>query len=512
VKKNRLSILALALFVSGCSAVGPDYRREEPPVPARFSAVEPGIARGDPVPGPFLDSWWSVFEDSLLESLMERLVSRNLDLRVAAARLMQVRAQLGVTSSALLPDGELTGEYQRLRRDEASVLGAAATAARGREQNFFLAGFDASWEIDIFGGIRRQIEAASADLAASEEALRDALVSLRGELARNYFELRGLQQRIDITRQEIRTRRDNVEITRERAAAGLTSELDQARASGELASAEARIPELERSLKAAVFRIGVLLGQEPSSLETELRVAGVLPAVPPDLPVGLPSELLRRRPDIRKAERELAAATARIGVSTADLFPRFLLTGAFGYQSSEGRILFQDSSNFWAFGPTLRWPILNFLRILSQIDVTKAVREEVLARYEQSVLLALEEVENALVALSREKNRSGSLAEAVGANNLAVKLAMDRYLAGVESYLAVTDAEAALFAAEDQLARSREAQALALVALYKALGGGWPETVSSPGAGPDLMLRPAAPVGTGLMNGRTNHSGWELDE
>ena len=495
MKKNRLPILALALFVAGCSAVGPDYRREEPPVPARFSALESGIARGAPVPGPFLDSWWSVFEDSLLDSLMERLVSRNLDLRVAAARLMQARAQLGVASSALLPEGEFTGEYQRLRRDEASVLGAAATAAKGREQNFYLAGFDASWEIDIFGGIRRQIEAASADLAASEEGLRDALVSLRGELARNYFELRGLQHRIDIARREIRTRRDNVEITRERAAAGLTSELDHARASGELASVEARIPELERSLKAAGYRIGVLLGEEPSGLETELRVARVLPAVPPDLPVGLPSELLRRRPDIRKAERELAAATARIGVSTADLFPRFFLTGAFGYQSSEGRILFQDSSNFWAFGPTLRWPILNFLRILSQIDVSKAVREEVLARYEQSVLLALEEVENALVALSREKNRSGSLAEAVRANDLAVKLAMDRYLAGVESYLAVTDAEAALYAAEDQLARSQQAQALALVALYKALGGGWPETVSSPEVGPDLTLRRAAPSG-----------------
>ena len=473
--KPPLRMIALLLLLTGCVAVGPDYSRTEAPVPAQFSALEKGGFRGETPPGAFLDAWWHSFDDPLLDALMERLVSRNLDLRIASARLMQARAQAGVASSAYLPEGGLTGEYRRIRRDEASVLGAAAAATRGREQDFWLAGFDASWEIDVFGSVRRQVEAADADLAASEEALRDALVSLRGELARNYFELRGLQLRIEIARQEVRIRRENVEITGARAKAGLASELDYARAQGELASAEARIPALERSLQAAVFRIGVLLGQEPAGLEAELRAAGALPAAPPDLPVGLPSELLRRRPDIRKAERELAAATARIGVSTAELFPRFSLTGSFGYQASESRTMFRDESNFWAVGPTLRWPILNFRRILSQIDVSKAVREEALARYERSVLIALEEVENALVAISRETLRSESLAEAVRANELAVQLAMDRYLAGVQGYLAVTDAQAALYAAEDQLAQSRQAQSQALIALYKALGGGWQE-------------------------------------
>lgn len=463
-------MIALVLLVSGCFAVGPDYRKEEPTVPARFSAAEKdsGFA-----PAAFLDTWWRSFDDPLLDSLMERLVSRNLDLRIAAARLMQARAQAGVASSAYLFEGGVTGEYRRLRRDEASVLGAAASAARDREQDFWLAGFDASWEIDVFGSLRRQVEAANADLAASGEALRDTLVSLRGELARNYFNLRGLQLRIDIAREEVRIRRENVEITGVRAKAGLASELDHARAQGELAGAEARIPALERSLQAAVYRIGVLLGQMPSGLENEFRTAGALPAAPPDLPVGLPSDLLRRRPDIRKAERGLAAATARIGVSTAELFPRFSLTGSFGYQAGESGILLRDESHFWAVGPTLRWPILNFRRILSQIDLSKAVREEALARYEQSVLLAIEEVENALVAISREKRRSESLAEAVRANDLAVQLAMDRYLAGLQSYLAVNDAQAARYAAQDQLAQSRQAQSLALIALYKALGGGW---------------------------------------
>lgn len=481
--KPPLPMIALLLLLTGCVAVGPDYSRTEAPVPAQFSALEKGGFRGETPPGAFLDAWWHSFDDPLLDALMERLVSRNLDLRIASARLMQARAQAGVASSAYLPEGGVTGEYRRIRRDEASVPGAAATATRGREQDFWLAGFDASWEIDVFGSVRRQVEAADADLAASGEALRDALVSLRGELARNYFELRGLQLRIEIARQEVRIRRENVEITGARAKAGLASELDYARAQGELAGAEARIPALERSLQAAVFRIGVLLGQEPAGLEAELRAAGALPAAPPDLPVGLPSELLRRRPDIRKAERELAAATARIGVSTAELFPRFSLTGSFGYQASESRTMFRDESNFWAVGPTLRWPILNFRRILSQIDVSKAVREEALARYERSVLIALEEVENALVAISREKLRSASLAEAVRANDLAVQLAMDRYLAGVQGYLAVTDAQAALYAAEDQLAQSRQAQSQALIALYKALGGGWQEEPSSPAGG-----------------------------
>jgi NodT family efflux transporter outer membrane factor (OMF) lipoprotein len=215
------------------------------------------------------------------------------------------------------------------------------------------------------------------------------------------------------------------------------------------------------------------LGQEPTTLEPELLSTSRLPAALPDLPVGLPSDLLRRRPDIRKTERELAAATARIGVATADLFPRFSLTGSFSYEAYNSNVLFRDQSNFWGIGPAMRWPILNFKRILAQIESSKAVREELLARYERSVLSALEEVENSLVAISREKRRVKFLDEAVRANELAVKLAMERYLAGAQSYLAVIDAQGALYGAEDQLAQSRQAQVLAMVSLYKALGGGW---------------------------------------
>jgi NodT family efflux transporter outer membrane factor (OMF) lipoprotein len=228
-------------------------------------------------------------------------------------------------------------------------------------------------------------------------------------------------------------------------------------------------------MKGAIHRLGVLLGEAPASLEGQLLVSAPLPHIAGDLPVGLPSDLLRRRPDIRGAERELAAATAQIGVSVAELFPKFSLTGSYGFQAEQGGRLLRDESNFWQIGPSFRWPILNFRRRLAQIEVSKAIREESLAKYEQTVLLSLEEVENALVALSREKMRSQSLSESVSANDLAVKLAIERYLAGIQSFLVVIDAQAALYSAEDQLAQSIENQAIAFISLYKALGGGWQE-------------------------------------
>jgi outer membrane protein, multidrug efflux system len=462
------------LLVTGCASVGPDYVRQDRLVPARYSALETGISTGDHVRRDLLNSWWTMFQDPMLDGLMKRAVAGNLDLRIAKTRVQQARALSRASSSRLLPEGGLSGGYERLRRSE---TGAEATGGSGgRTTDLYLIGFDAAWEIDIFGGVRREIEAAEADLAASYEALNDTLVTLQGEVARNYVELRGLQFRLNIARQEVAIRRDNVVVTEARAKAGLVSELDSARARGELATAEARIPFLERTLMAAVYRLGVLLGQDPESLQADFRDPAQPPTVPANLPAGLPSELLRRRPDIRRAEREVAAATARIGVSTAELFPKFSLTGSFGFSSSRFDELLQDRNNFWTVGPTISWPILNVRRILAGVETSEAVQQEALARYEKTVLLSLEEVENALVALSRERRRVEALANAVQENDLAVQLAMDRYLAGLQSFLAVTDAQAALYTAEDQLAQSREKLTLAFVALYKALGGGWLES------------------------------------
>jgi NodT family efflux transporter outer membrane factor (OMF) lipoprotein len=255
----------------------------------------------------------------------------------------------------------------------------------------------------------------------------------------------------------------------------LITELELARTRGALANAQSTVPFLENSSLAVMHRMSVLLGEDPMSLVQELGVKGDLPPIPEDLPAGLPSDLLSRRPDIRKAEREVAAATARIGVSKAELFPRFSLTGSFGAQSGALNDLTDEGNRFWYVGPSIHWNILNLKRIFSNIEVTEAVRDESLARYEKSLLLALEEVENALATLSWEKRRAQVLVEGVKANGLAVDLALSRHKAGLESYLAVLDARTAFLISQDQLALSRQSACLGLVALYKALGGGWPQ-------------------------------------
>jgi outer membrane protein, multidrug efflux system len=467
MKIRGVILFALLGMVASCTPVGPNYQRKDPVVPASFGSLEKGITTGEAPESEALRFWWKILRDPILNSLMDRAVSGNPDIRIAQARVRQARALSLVSSSRLLPEGGVTGAYERARSTEPASFGG------DRQNNLFLADFDASWEIDIFGGLRRGVEAAEADLEASGDALRDTLVTLQGEVARNYLVYRGLQLRLDIARQTAYIRRENVEITEARARGGFVSELDLARARAELATAESIVPSLENGLFAALHRLGILLGQEPLSLASELAAFAALPHIPGDLPAGMPSDLLRRRPDIRGAERQVAAATARIGVSTAELFPKFSLTGAFGFRSTNFDTFSQDGSNFWNIGPSVRWPILNFKRILAGIDFTRAVRDETLARYERTVLLSLEEVENSLINLSREKRRIEALTEAVRSNQLAVELAMERYVAGLQTYLAVIDAQSALYTAQDELAQSRQNLTLSFVSLYKALGGGW---------------------------------------
>jgi multidrug efflux system outer membrane protein len=466
-------LLSLSLAL-GCGSVGPDYHRKDPTVPDRFGSVDQSVTTSEAVGSELLSSWWKILQDPVLNSLIDRAVRDNQDIHIAQARVQQARALSLFSSSKHYPEGGPSGTYERFRRTESGTSRAGSGGGSiKREDDLFLAGFDASWEIDVFGGIRREIEASEAELAGSEDSLRDVLITLQGEVARNYIEYRGIQLRLDIARKEVEIRKESAEIIDARVRAGFVSELDLARARGELASAESRIPSLENSLSATLHRIGVLLGSEPMSLATELRASAVLPRVPENLPAGLPSDLLRRRPDIRRAERDVAAATARIGVSTAQLFPKFSLTGTFGYQSNESGSVFRDASNFWTIGPTIRWPIFNFKRILATIEFSKAVQKETLARYEKSVLYSLEEVENSLVVLSQEKRRAEALTEAVASNDLAVQLANERYLAGLQSYLAVIDALSAQYTAQDELAQSMQKQVLGFVSLYKALGGGW---------------------------------------
>jgi NodT family efflux transporter outer membrane factor (OMF) lipoprotein len=290
-------------------------------------------------------------------------------------------------------------------------------------------------------------------------------------VARNYIEVRGVQRRLAIAQENMTAQQETLELTRARFEAGLTSELDVVQAASQLATTQSQLPALETSLQQGMHRLGVLIGQEPGALLAELSTAAPIPAAPPDVPVGLPSELLRRRPDVRRAERQLAAATARIGVAVADLFPRLSLTGALGLQSVTLAGLATVGSRFWSVGPALRWPLFQAGRIRANIAVQGAREEQQLRTYEQTVLTSLEEVENALVAYSREQVRRARLAEAVEANRRAVDLANELYLRGLGTFLNVLDSERALFASQSDLAQSEATIATDIVALYKALGG-----------------------------------------
>jgi NodT family efflux transporter outer membrane factor (OMF) lipoprotein len=434
------------------------------PAPARVGSTD-------------LHRWWTGFRDPVLDSLVSRAVEGNLDLKIAAARAREARAARGIAASAALPQLSVNGVYARSRRSEAvppfeSSPGDASPFGP-RDQDLFEAGFDASWEIDVFGGVERDKEAALADAQAAEEARRDVLVTLLADVARSYLELRGTQRQIDILEDTLRSEREALALAQARLDAGLGTQLDVERSRGLLESTSAQRPLLESSARRAVFRLAVLLGREPGAVSAELDAPRGLPVAAPELPLVLPSELLSRRPDLRRAERELAAATARVDVARSDLFPRFSIRGRFGRRSEDAGDLGAGRSQFWGLLPGVRWPFFSGGRIRANIRLQGARQEQALHRYERAVLLALEEVENALTGSARERRREERLRDAVRANRTALALATERYTSGLENFLSVLDAQRSSYAAEDQLVQSERDVAISLVAVYKALGGGW---------------------------------------
>ena len=469
------SSILLTFAIASCT-VGPDYK--EPPkveAPSAYHEATTQPARPTTQPAaPTFARWWTVFHDEKLDHLIEEAVRSNIDLQVAEARVREARAQRLVAKAELLPQVNADGSYTRSRSSEHVIPnGSSGFITPGAEEDLFQAGFDASWEIDVFGGIRRNVEAATADVEAAVEDRRDVLVTLLSEVARNYADLRGDQRRLAIAWDNIHSQEDVVRLTESRYQAGVVSELDVAQAKALLATTRAEVPPLEASVQQSIHQLGVQLGREPGALQSQLETPGPIPPAPPEVPVGLPSDLLRRRPDIRRAERQLAAATARVGVAVADLFPKFSLTGTAGLESISTSDFFNWGSRYWTIGPTMTWPLFAGGRIHANIEVQNAREEQAKGAYELAVLTSLKEVEDALVNYSREQVRRQSLADAVAANQRAVDLSSELYTRGLTPFINVLDAQASLHRSQDDLAQSERTVSTDLVAVYKALGGGW---------------------------------------
>ena len=482
---QSLGLVALCLIILAGCAVGPDYRPPETKVPEKWNAQEvvtPGQPSKTTTDPASLVEWWNAFNDPILSSLVEMAIRSNLDLRQAEARIRQARASRGVAGAALYPAVDASALYQKSEgSSESGTGGAIATVGGVRE--LFQVGLDASWEIDIFGGRRRGVEAAGADLRAAVDDRRDVFITLVGDVGNNYINLRGFQQQIAIARNNLKAQKYTAEIIRKRFEAGFVGALDPANANAQVATTEAQIPVLESSARAAIYNLGVLLGREPAALEKDLIKEAPIPPTPPEIPVGLPSDLVRRRPDIRRAEAQIHAATARIGVATADLFPKFNLAGSLGFSASDVARLGTPGSKFWSFGPTVTWPVFAGGRIRWNIKVQEAIQEQALAAYEKAVLTALKDVETALVSYAKEQERRKALSEAVANNRKAVDVSMKLYIVGKTDFLNVLTAQRNLYTSEDALTQSTRTVDTNLIALYKALGGGWEKQPASTEAG-----------------------------
>ena len=484
-KRERRSLLVpIALAVCGWTAfitsgcmVGPDYHVPRPAAPSEWVGVketpapqQPSVPTAQPAE---LTQWWKRFDDPMLVQLVEDALKTNLDVKLAVANLRQARAARGIAVSALWPSMTALAEYQR-----ETILPTHAMA--GQAQDLYQAGFDAAWEIDLFGGERRNVESADANVQASAETISGAQVSVVAEVALNYVQLRGYQQQIVVAQKNLKSMRDTALITRQKTNAGFLCTLDVANADANVATTEAQIPVFETSAKQSIYALSVLLARPPADLLEQLTPTENIPGVPARIPAGLPSDLLRRRPDIRQAEAQLHSATAQIGVATADLFPKFSLTGTLTWQTNLLNTWWAAASRTYSFGPSVTWPVFQGGAIVSNIRVQEALRDQAFITYRKTVLTAFQDVENALVAFTKEQEHYKSLKDSVAANSTAADLSLKLYTEGLLDFLNVLVAQRSLYAAENALVLSNCSITTDLIAIYKALGGGW-ETLPADG-------------------------------
>ncbi len=463
-KSHGLSLAGLVLCL-GCT-VGPDYQAPQIEVPnAWHTAVAEDLNQDDSA----LHSWWSTLNDPLLNDLLERSSRENLDLELAFHRIREAQALRGVAGGERFPDLDGTGFARRSRTSEGTS--SIVPPPQSRTDNFFGLGLNAAWELDLFGRITRSIESSDARLSATIENYRDTLVVLFAEVALNYVELRSLQARLSYARVNVTNQEESLEIARARFETGLSPELDLRQAQLNLATTRSTIPQLETLETMSIHRICVLLGAFPRDLADRLSPPAPIPIPDGVLAVGIPADILRRRPDIRAAERNLAAQTARIGVATADLYPRFSLAGSFGLESIADLIDWKNRS--YGIGLDFLWNLFDGGRVRNRVLAEEARTQQALAIYEQTLLRSLEDVENSLVAYNKEKERRQELENVVVAAEKTVELVRVLYRSGVTDFQNVLDSERTLTSSQDSLADSEGQVVKNLINLYRAVGGGW---------------------------------------
>jgi NodT family efflux transporter outer membrane factor (OMF) lipoprotein len=491
----RVAVGLLAALLAACK-MGPGFTPPKEPMPGHYAGAAAAVSSDGASPSASAAEpnsfWWQEFHDTELDDLERRAAAGNLDLKAAYMRIVEARMQVVAARAQGLPTLDAVASINREQLGLAGILkskgistggtATAGTASAGTAQllssleapvNIYQLGFDASWELDLFGKVRRGVEGAEAQSAAAVEARNGLLVSLEAEVAQTYFQLRSGQMLRQIALDLIAAQRDVVDLTNSRHLHGLAGEADVASARGQLSNLESQLPAYDQTIATSQHALAVLTGQTPEALDAEFRTARALPPLPVVVPVGLPSSLARRRPDIRGAEDSLHAATAQVGVSVASLFPDVSLSGTFGMRNTSTRYLFDWASHFYTFGPKVSIPIFQGGALVANIRLSRAQEVEAALNYRKTVLSALQDVEDGLTALQADARRSAALEDTVASDQRAYDVDRDAYRHGIMSYLNLLTVNIQVVQARQQLAEVLLTQSTDLVKLYKALGGGW---------------------------------------
>lgn len=458
------AVLPAVVILAGCASVGPDYTEPEIKMPEEWSSKtdEGKLAEADPK---VLADWWTLFNDPVLTNLVERAVENNLDVKAAAAKVKQVRLKRRTAAADLYPSVSATGS--------GSVTGRENQQGSWDEQESYGTGLDVSWEIDIFGGTRREMEAAMADYQAAREDLRDVLVSLTAETATAYVQLRIYQKQLEVTRENLRLQEEAADLTRIKYETGLAGALAAEQSTYNVESTRSQIPELESNIEEMKNRLAVLLGGWPGDLNEELSATAPIPSSALKAAIGAPADLLRRRPDIRSAERRLAAETARIGVAEADLYPKLTLNGSLGWDAAALSSLISPANLVAVLGAGISWKIFNTGSVRANIEIQNATQEQALIEYEAVLHTAVEEVENSVTSIIKEAGKQESLKKAYEAARNAAGLALQEYQTGLSDFQNVLETQQSLMSFQEKLTDSRGRSTLNMIVMYKALGGGW---------------------------------------